>query len=178
MNSSSVNVSMPAAGSFSWVHHGRRLVELVLRGGRYAIRLRDPSALTRTEFQGVPTFPVSQEWVLQGCYTPFDEPRIVQVGRYGRTRSSPPFSCAVALGFGSTAYELAANSGKDGALTCAFPDTTNGFETAPWRAVTTSVSDEEGRVTIDFNRAVKFPFAFSDFGTWPARSRATGCRSR
>ena len=46
------------------------------------------------------------------------------------------------------------------------------------RAVTTSVSDKEGRVTIDFNRAVNFPFAFSDFGTCPARSRATGCRSR
>jgi uncharacterized protein (DUF1684 family) len=45
------------------------------------------------------------------------------------------------------------------------PDTTNGIETAPRRAVTTSVSDEEGRVTIDFNRAVNFPFAFSDFGT-------------
>jgi len=84
----------------------------------------------------------------------------------------------VTLGFGSTAYELAANTGKDGALTCAFRDTTNGIEIAPWRAVTTSVSEEAGRVTIDFNRAVNFPFAFSDFGTCPARSRATGCRSR
>ena len=94
LNSSSVNVSMPEAGSLSWVHHGRRLVELVLRGGRYAIRLRDPSAETRTEFEGVSTFPVSQEWVLQGCCTPFDEPRIVRVGRYGGTCSSPPFSWA------------------------------------------------------------------------------------
>jgi uncharacterized protein (DUF1684 family) len=67
LNSSSVNVSMPEAGSLSWVHHGRRLVELVLRGGRYAIRLRDPSAETRMEFEGVSTFPVSHEWVPQGC---------------------------------------------------------------------------------------------------------------
>ena len=35
--------------------------------------------------------------------------------------------------------------------------------------MTTSVSDKERRVTIDFNRAVNFPFAFSDFGTCPAR---------
>jgi uncharacterized protein (DUF1684 family) len=164
-----VTATVPEAGSLSWVYHGHRLIELVLRGGRYAIRLRDPSAVTRTEFQGVPTFPVSQEWVLRGRYTPFDEPWVVEVSTAREDLlQSVTLVGTVTLELGSTAYELAANSGKDEALTLAFRDMTNGTETAPWRAVTTSVPDEEGRVTIDFNRVVNFPFAFSSFGTCPA----------
>jgi uncharacterized protein (DUF1684 family) len=74
----------------------------------------------------------------------------------------------VTLEVRSVAYELAASAGRGGALTLAFRDTTNGTETAPWRAVITSVPDEEGWVTIDFNRAVNYPFVFTSFGTCPA----------
>jgi uncharacterized protein (DUF1684 family) len=164
-----VTATVPEAGSLNWVQYGHRLVELVLRGGRYGIRLRDPSAASRTKFEGVPTFPLSQEWVLPGRYTPFDDPWVVQVATARQDLlQSATILGTVTIEFGATAYELAASTGKDGALTLAFRDTTNGIETAPWRAVASSVPDQEGRVTIDFNRAVNFPFAFSSFGTCPA----------
>jgi len=164
-----VTATVPEAGSLGWVHHGARLVELILRGGRYAVRLHDPNAETRTRFAGVPAFSVSLDWVLPARYTPFDEPRVVKVVTARKDLvQSVTLVGAVTLELGSAAYELAANAGKDAALTLAFHDTTNGIHTAPWRAVTTSAPDDQGRVTIDFNRAVNFPFAFTDFGTCPA----------
>jgi uncharacterized protein len=164
-----VSATVPEAGSLGWVHHGSRLVELVLRGGRYAVRLRDPNAETRTRFEGVPAFPVSLDWVLRGRYAPLDEPRIVEVATAREDLvQSVTLVGTVTLELGSATCDLAASAGKDGALTLAFHDPTNGVQTAPWRAVTTSVPEDRGRVTIDFNRAVNFPFAFTDFGTCPA----------
>jgi uncharacterized protein len=164
-----VTATVPEAGSLGWVRHGPRLVELVLRGGRYAVRQRDPNAETRTRFEGVPAFPLSLDWVLPGRYAPFDQPRVVEVATAREDLvQSVTLVGTVTLELGSATYELAANAGKEGALTLAFHDTTNGIQTAPWRAVTTSVPDDQGRVTIDFNRAVNFPFVFTDFGTCPA----------
>jgi hypothetical protein len=34
--------------------------------------------------------------------------------------------------------------------------------------VPTSLPDADGRVEIDFNRAINFPYAFTDYGTCPA----------
>jgi uncharacterized protein (DUF1684 family) len=168
-----VTATVPEAGSLGWVQHGPRVVELLLRGGRYGVRLRDPNAETRTRFAGVPAFPLSLDWVLPGRYTPFDEPRVVKVATAREDLvQSVTLVGTVTFDIGSAAFELAANTGKDGALTFAFHDTTNDIQTASWRAVTTSVPDDQGRVTIDFNRAVNFPFAFTDFGTCPAPIQA------
>src|SRR6476646_9734047 len=40
-----VQASVAEAGSLRWVRVGDVVVELVLRGGRYAVRVRDPRAL-------------------------------------------------------------------------------------------------------------------------------------
>jgi hypothetical protein len=61
-----VSASVPEAGSLSWLLHGNRLAELVLRGGRYAIRQRDPEAATRKGFAGVPAYPLDEAWAVTG----------------------------------------------------------------------------------------------------------------
>ena len=64
------SASVAEAGSLSWLLYGETLVELVLRGGRYAVRQRDPRAATRVGFSGVPTYPVDPAWVVTGHFTP------------------------------------------------------------------------------------------------------------
>ena len=162
------SASVPEAGSLSWLLHGDKLVELVLRGGRYAIRQRDPRAATRVGFSGVPTFEVDPAWKVTGHYTPYEEPQRVEVSTArADLRQHVTAVGTVHLALGDSAYELVATSAGGGRLSLSFYDETNGVETAPWRTVTTEPLDG-WTVAVDFNRAINLPFAFTDYGTCPA----------
>ena len=55
-------------------------VEVVLRTGRYGVRLRDPQAASRAGFDGVPTFAHDPAWVLDVPVRWYAEPEPVTVG--------------------------------------------------------------------------------------------------
>jgi hypothetical protein len=157
------------AGSLLWVRHGDAVVELVLRGGRYAIRLRDPRGPERVAFQGVPAHEVSPRWVRPGRFTPFDAPRRVMVdAARDDLRQDVTAVGTVEIAFESGSFTLVATAGRDARLNLSFRDSTSGRETAPWRVVATSAPTPTGAVIVDFNRAVNLPFAFTAFGTCPA----------
>jgi uncharacterized protein (DUF1684 family) len=164
-----VAASVPEAGSLSWLLHGDRLAELVLRGGRYAVRQRDPRAATRQGFHGVPTYPVDDAWAVTGYFSPYARARRVEVST-ARTDLRQHISAVgtVHVALGGTTYELVATAAADGRLNVSFHDKTNGEETAPWRTVTTGPVQPDGSVLIDFNRTINLPFAFTAYGTCPA----------
>ncbi|WP_020388161.1 DUF1684 domain-containing protein [Kribbella catacumbae] len=163
------SASVAEAGSLSWLLHGDRLVELVLRGGRYAIRQRDPRAPSRVGFRGVPTFEVDPAWVVTGHYSPYGEPVRFEVATArADLRQHVTAIGTVHLALGGSAYELVATAAGDGRLSLSFHDETNGKETALWRTVTTERVQGDRTVVVDFNRAINLPFAFTAFGTCPA----------
>src|SRR5687767_12217653 len=48
------------------VEFADKVVEIIKRTGQQAIRVRDPQAPTLTGFTGVPTYPHSASWVIEG----------------------------------------------------------------------------------------------------------------
>ena len=165
----SVAARVDEAGSTIWVRHGDRAIELVRRGGRDAIRVRDPKAPERLAFQSVPTFPVDPAWVRSGRFTPFAAPAAVTVETARPDlRQQVTAVGTVEFTLGGNRQVLTATAGPRGRLTLAFTDPTNSRLTAPWRVVSTEPVDESGSVVVDFNRTVNLPFAFSEFGTCPA----------
>ena len=164
-----VGATVAEARSLEWLRRGEVVVELARRGGRYAIRTRDPQAPARLALTGVPTFPLDEKWLVTAHYEPFGEPRRIEVATArDDLRQSITGVGTVTLVLDGRLFELTATAGADGVMNVPFHDRTNGESTALWRSVGTSVPDADGRVQIDFNRAVNFPFAFSDFGTCPA----------
>ncbi len=164
-----VSAQVGEAKSLEWLTLGEVRVELVLRGGRYAVRTRDPQAPALRGFDGVPSYDVDEKWILDGTFEPFEVPRQITVG----TARDDLVQQITAVGTVTVVHdgqptELVAGAGVGGTLNIAFHDPTNGQTTAPWRAVSATAPDADGRVRIDFNRAVNFPFAFSDYGTCPA----------
>lgn len=158
--------------SLDWVRHGDRLVELAGRGGRYAVRVRDPRASTLRSFTGVAHFPVDPAWVRAGRFEPSDRAHQVWIG----TARSDLTGSASVLGtvwvrIDAAEYPLAAAPGGAGTLTLTFYDATNGDSTASWRFVSTSRPAADGSLQIDFNRALNYPSAFTQFGTCPAPLR-------
>lgn len=164
-----ITAQVAEAGSLDWFELDGALVELIRRGGRYAIRLRDPKAARRTGFTGVPAFPADPRWVVPGRFTAFDADRPVTVETArDDLRQQITLIGAVTVELDGQVFPLLAGAGSNGTLSIIFHDATNGASTARWRVVGTSAPDQGGRLTVDFNRAVNLPFAFSDYGTCPA----------
>ncbi len=164
-----ITADVAEAGSLLWLRHGEVLVELVLRGGRYAVRVRDPRGPELSAFKGIPAFPVSAAWQLPATFTAFDVPRAVTVDTArDDLRQDVTAVGTVTFEVDGRPYSLTATRGPDDRLFVAFRDLTNGTQTAPWRVVATSPPGDDGSLVIDFNRAVNLPFAFTEFGTCPA----------
>lgn len=181
----------PVSGTRTWtlaenesamdVVAGSVLAEVAKRGGRYAVRLRDSQAQTLREFDGVPVYPYDSRYVCRGVVTrvePYDVDR-------DTFRPDVPARTRIVAELELFAPELPDVGAKEiesvrlriegsvnGTLLLNFHDETNGSETADWRFITfdspLAKSDRESAdVEIDFNYALNFPSAFTDFGTCP-----------
>lgn len=164
-----VSARVEEAGSLDWVRIGTRQVQLLRRGGRLAVRTRDPEAATQRDFTGVPTYPYDGEWVLPATFHRWAAPQRVEVTTARRDLvQQVRLVGSIDLVVHHRTHRLQVSEGADGTLGLSFHDSTNGASTAPWRTVSTSVPDAEGNLVVDFNRAVNLPFAFTEFGTCPA----------
>ena len=152
---------------------GSRLAEVGMRGGRYMVRVRDSESPILKGFRGVPVYEYDAEAVVSGYFQPYAE-----VVRQQISTANPAVPGVaelvgeVSFEFGSKEYVLKVQGGVDG-LTAIFHDETNGQTTPGWRFVSfdAPVNDGErlveGDVSIDFNRSLNFPSAFTAFGTCP-----------
>lgn len=162
--------------SLEWVSFGgpdgtQVFVELAVRGGRYAIRTRDDASPVYTGFRGVPVFGYRPELAVTARFEPYPEPRPVPIGTANPLVESVHHSVGevvFTLPGSDTEYRLQAEEEKLGALTITFHDASNGDSTDEWRKVATTRPRPDGTVVVDFNRAINYPSAFTDFGTCPA----------
>jgi uncharacterized protein (DUF1684 family) len=149
---------------------GDAAVEVAKRGGHYILRPRHPDHPLRANFSGVPTYPPDPRWVFNGRFVPFGTPRPTTVGSVveglEHVYDAPGH---VEFDFAGETFRLTAFNGfGPGSLNLLFTDATSGTTTyAADRSVGLDAPDEHGNVTLDFNRAVNLPCAFTDFATCP-----------
>ncbi|WAP51620.1 DUF1684 domain-containing protein [Arthrobacter sp. ATA002] len=170
-----VTASLADEESLLWVQFGgsggRTVVELARRGGRYAIRTRDSASPVFTEFSAVPTWDFRPDMVLQARFEAYPEPVDVPV------RTAHPAVDGVHRTVGELVLRLpgadreyrlqVAADGPD-RLALTFHDATNNRTTAGWRKVAFAAPQPgTSAVTVDFNRAVNYPSAFTPYGTCP-----------
>jgi len=151
------------------VDAGDRRIEAVRRTGSAALRVHDPKSPHLLTYQGIPTYPPSEQWRIAGTFTRYERPETVT-------------TCAVVEGLehhlntvgvidfelAGTALRLVASGGADGGLHVLFTDATSGVTTYPAaRALSIAEPDGDGTVTLDFNRASNLPCSFTDYATCP-----------
>lgn len=160
-------VRVPDDKAVTFAEFGDVAIEVIMRSGRYGIRLRDPHSPLRKGFTGVPTFPLDANWVIDAHLDRYPQPRDVSVdtAQPGLTGVE---SAVGELRFtaGGAEHSLVAFAADDG-VSVLFSDATSGTSTAPWRALWAEAAPEQDTVRLDFNRAVNLPSAFSEFGTCP-----------
>lgn len=189
----SLNTGEPQAGRFEWTFveddsdldllHGSRLGEVARRDGKYVVRLRDANAPLLQIFDGVPVFDYDTRFVRAGSVT-LIEPREVPRETF-RADVSATATLVATLELGPRPGErvdgvfgkpvtLLLEGDTTGEFVLTFFDATNGSETADWRFLTfpspfseDAAVGDSADVVVDFNFAMNFPAAFTDFGTCP-----------
>jgi hypothetical protein len=149
--------------------YGDTVLEVARRGGRYILRPRHPEHPLLVAFRGTPTYEPDPAWVVPGRYVAFDVPRPTTVGAAVEGLEhvyDAPGRVDFAIGgqqLSLTAFEVAGVG-----LLLLFTDATSGVTTyAANRALAVAAPDDEGRVTLDFNRATNLPCAYTDLATCP-----------
>lgn len=166
----SAELRSDATGSGDVVTLGRLKLLLLERGGRYAIRLKDPESPMRKQFTGLKWFPVREEWRITGRLVPHATPQKLVFDTVIGTREEMESPGEVVFEYGGREYRLlAARSGKR--LFLVFRDATSGKTT--YGAGRFLYADElpGGAVLLDFNKAYNPPCAFTPYATCPLPPR-------
>jgi len=145
-------------------------IEVAKRGGHDIVRPRHPANLLRVDYRGTPTYPPDPRWAVPGRYVPFEQPRPTTVGAavdgLEHVYDAPG---RVEFAVDGQPLTLTAFPGhRPGSLFVLFTDATSGVTTyAANRELALDPPAPDGAVTIDFNRAVNLPCAYSDLATCP-----------
>ncbi|ANP73156.1 DUF1684 domain-containing protein [Cryobacterium arcticum] len=149
---------------------GNAVIEVAKRGGHIVVRPRHPDTAFRAAYQGTPTYLPNPRWVVDARYLPFETPREVTVG------ASVEGLQHVYEAPGEIEFELRGetfrltvfNGYVPGSFLVLFTDATSGITTyAANRTVSVAAPDASGVTSIDFNRAVNLPCAYTDYATCP-----------
>lgn len=148
-----------AYGSLSWFP--------MERDGRFAIRLTDLEAPTRTEFDGIEAFPVTTAFRINGRWDPHDPPIVLEFPSVygGVERMTSAGSIEMEID-GHTVRISVEGGPEQERFRMTFADETNGLETyGGGRYVWFDGPNEDGWVTVDFNQAYNPPCVFTEFST-------------
>lgn len=155
-----------ASGSQDVLQLGRLKLLLIKRGGRYAIRLRDPECALRRNFRGLRWFPVREEWRIPARFLPAPAGRTLVLDTIIGTQEESPMAGEVEFERGGRTFRLqAARSGQR--LFIVFRDATAGKTTYAAARFLYADPPQDGRVILDFNQAINPPCAYNPYTTCP-----------
>jgi uncharacterized protein len=149
---------------------GDAVIEVARRGGHDIVRPRHPGHPLRVGFAGVPAYDPDLRWVIPARFVPFTEPRPTTVGSVAaglqHVYDAPGY---VEFEHDGRLLRLTPFNGHSpGTLSILFTDATSGVTTYPAnRTLQVGAPGADGAVTLDFNRAVNLPCAYTDFATCP-----------
>lgn len=146
---------------------GRLSLFVIKRGEKFGIRLKDPDSQYRREFHGIDYFPPNESYRITAKFVP--EPRQIPIlNVLGQTELSecPGYAVFELQGREYRLYPIIEEPG-DRQLFYILRDLTTGKETYGGGRFLYSDMPENGRVTLDFNKAYNPPCVFTPYATCP-----------
>ncbi len=141
---------------------------VIERGGQLALRVRDTESKRRQEFVGIEYFPTDPTWRIEATWEPFPRPREVSIKNIlGQESKALVLGRAVFTRDGHTIGLLPLQESPDDPLFFVISDLTSGEETYGAARFVYADPPRDGRVVLDFNRAINPPCAFTPFATCP-----------
>jgi uncharacterized protein (DUF1684 family) len=157
-----------ADGPPTVVQVGRCRFEVIVRGGRPAVRMRDPEADSRVGFNGIERFPVDPAWSIEAAFEPAAGGEEVAVDSVIGVVDQTAVAGRARFEQGGRAVDLVLHpGGAEDRYFLVFGDATNGRETSGGGRFLLVERSGPGTVRLDFNRAYNPPCSFTDFATCP-----------
>jgi uncharacterized protein (DUF1684 family) len=140
---------------------------LIRRGGRLGVRVRHRNSPARLGFVGRRWYPPRDEYRVEAAFTPYDPPRTVAITSVLGDVEQMAAAGVAAFRLHGQELRLEALERRGGGLWFIFRDATSGNTTYPASRFLYTAAPRYGRVTLDFNRAVSPPCAFTEHATCP-----------
>jgi len=146
---------------------GRLSMQVIRRGARVGVRVRDPERPARGTFPGRRWFPVQPAYRLRARLEPYDPPRPIAITNVLGDTADELSPGAVVFSLDGRELRLDARSAPDGGLIILFRDRTSGDTTYGAGRTLRTPPPVAGVVDLDFNRAANPWCAFTPFATCP-----------
>jgi uncharacterized protein len=142
--------------------------EVVIRGERVGLRVKDPEAPKRRDFHGIPTYPPDPRWRIEAKWEPLPKGTSIPVPNILGTVDQMPAPGTAVFNVDGREFRLTPvlEEGESN-LFFVFADTTNRTDTYGAGRFLYADPPKDGRVVLDFNRAYNPPCAFSPYATCP-----------
>jgi len=162
-------VDLRAGGPESGLTVGGMTVVVIRRSGRIGLRVWDSAGAPRAAFKGLQWMPIDAAWRIDARFVPHEPvPRMKILNVLGDTveMANPGY---VAFTIGGQEYRLEAllESANAKELFFMFRDATSNKTTYGAGRYLYTELPKDGRVVVDFNRAMNPPCAFTEFATCP-----------
>jgi len=142
-------------------------LHLIKRGARYGIRLKDKNSPARKFFTRLDWFEVKPDYRIVADFIPYEVPReisVVNIIGDVEKMKSPGY---VIFKLDGVEHSLEPVTTGKGRLFLIFRDLTSGEETYKPGRFLYADAPRDGKVILDFNRAINPPCAFTAYATCP-----------
>ena len=155
------------------LHLGSLSLQIIKRGDKLGVRVKDKDNPARSNFAGIESYPADQKWRVAARFERYTPPKKMPIVNILGMESGEDSPGAVAFEVEGKSYRLDAIKEKgEPRLFIIFADNTSGKETYPaGRYLYVDPPDSAGRMIIDFNKAYSPPCAFTKFATCPLPPR-------
>jgi len=148
---------------------GSLIINIVKRGDRIGVRVKDSESKTRREFKGLEYYPIDPKWRIEARFEPYQPQKKIPITNVlGMTDDeSSPGAFAFEVNGQTYRIDPILEQGETD-LFVMIADETTGKETyGAGRYLYVPPPDANGRVIVDFNKAYSPPCAFTSYATCP-----------
>jgi len=157
------------AGTPDVLEMGTLSLNVIKRGDRYGIRLKDKNNPARTGFTGLKWFPVQEEYRVEARFVSHPQPKPVKVPNVlGQTEAMPsPGYAEFTLNGKAVRLDGVMEDPQAEQLFFILRDQTSGKETYGAGRFLYAELPKAGKIVLDFNKAYSPPCAFTPYATCP-----------
>lgn len=158
-----------ADGAPDVLEAGTLRFHVIRRGDRFAVRVKDTASPALAAFHGVEAFEPDLAYRVTATFQPFKTPRQVPIPTVLGTPETMTSPGLVRFRLKGRSYTLqpVQEGGPEAKFFFIFRDATAGVETYPAGRFLYADPPKDGKLVLDFNRAINPPCAFTTFATCP-----------
>jgi uncharacterized protein len=151
------------------VQAGTVRFQVIKREPRYALRVKDSQAETRTQFKGLEYYPIDPKWRVEARFEPYQPMKKIPIDDVTGRKSDSDSPGALVFTIDGKEYRLdpVLEEGSED-LFIIFRDATSKDTTyGAGRYLYAKPAGPDGKVIVDFNKAYNPPCAFTPYATCP-----------